>query len=110
MEIDKYYFIDSIITEKLPDKQKYIHLRTRFEKLYNEVMGFICKFIKNNASRRILRKSQVTNEFLDDIRYYLVKGQVKKYNEGFEKSLFKLLQIIEPEEGWKILSTEESII
>jgi hypothetical protein len=39
-----------------------------------------------------------------------VKCQVKKYNEGFEKSLFKLLQIVEREEGWKILSTEESII
>jgi hypothetical protein len=37
-EIDTDYFRGSIITKKLAGGQKHIHLRARFEKLYNEEM------------------------------------------------------------------------
>jgi hypothetical protein len=98
-----------VITWKLLNSLKYIHLRTRYDKLYNEEMDIKYNSIKKHVKGRIERKPQNSQDFHQDIRLYLFNNQIREYNQNFEKALSKTMKFIESEENWDETSAHERI-
>jgi hypothetical protein len=73
---------------------------TKVEKVAHEDMEIIMDFIKKQFQGRIYRKSRNIDEFIEDIDYYFLHGQTKRYIQAWEKRLYKTLKLLDPEGGW----------
>jgi hypothetical protein len=58
IEREDDYYKETIITSKLPSGQKCIHLRTRYDKIYNEKMEIMSNFIKKEHQKKNLEETK----------------------------------------------------
>jgi hypothetical protein len=62
-------------------------------------------FIKKQFQRRIYRKSRDIDEFIEDVGYYFLHGQTKRYRQAWGKRLYETLKLLDPEGScieWKV--------
>lgn len=80
--------------KKVPNDQKYLYLRTKHYKIYNEDMEGIYDFIKKISKEEFGQKSKNSEKIYGDIISYLFNGQVKEYNK-IRKIIVRNLEFLE---------------
>jgi hypothetical protein len=82
---------------------------TKVEKITNEDMEIMMDFIKKHFQERIYRKPKNIDEFIEDICYYFLHDQTKKYTQAWEKRIYKTLKLDDPEGSWVEWKTNDRI-
>jgi hypothetical protein len=60
-------------------------------------MEIMNDFIKKHFQGRFYRKRRNRDEFIEDISYYFLNGQTKKYIQAWETRLYKTLKLLDPD-------------
>jgi hypothetical protein len=78
-------------------------------------MDIMYDFIKKHFQGRFYRNPRNIEEFVEDIGYYFLNEQTRKYTQAWETRLYKTLKLLDPEQylqEWKtnnrIASLEEA--